>query len=325
MMRVTVSVPRIGLAMIAAAALLVGAPALATESSDKGAPAPTSAASERADEEASTRFRRGLERFEEGDYTLALVEFERAYQLAPNYKALYNIALVNMQLGRYAAAYHAFSRYLHDGGTGISAARRQEVQRSLDSLALRTATVELSTNVAAAEVSLDGKTVDPAQLAGPMLLDAGEHALRATAPGYATATRTVVLAGADHATVRLTLTLLAPARPVSPTAESPSRTLFWPGFVATGALAAGAIVAGVVTLDARSSLSDMQSSPGSDPTEREHEANRANVASIVSDVCTGLAIVVGGVSIYLSLRPSSSPVRASVGIGPDRVSLTGTF
>ncbi|MGA2448853.1 MAG: hypothetical protein ABTD50_09275 [Polyangiaceae bacterium] len=325
MMRVTVWFPRIGLATVVAALLCVVVPAFAGEPSDKGPQAPTSTASERADEEASTRFRRGLERFEEGDYTLALVEFERAYQLAPNYKALYNIALVNMQLGRYAAAYHAFSRYLHDGGTNISEARRREVQRSLDSLTLRTATVELSTNVAAAEVSLDGKTVDPAQLGGPMLLDAGEHVLRGTAPGYAPATRTVVLAGADHATVRLILALLAPAHPLSPTTEGPARTLFWPGFVATGALAAGAIVGGAVTLDARSSLSNLQNTPGSNPTERANDANRANVASVISDVCTGLAIVVGGVSIYLSLRPSSSPVRASVGIGPGHVSFAGTF
>jgi len=57
-----------------------------------------------AGEEASTRFKRGLQLFDEGDYALALVEFERAYQLAPNYRALYNIGLVNVQLGRYAEA-----------------------------------------------------------------------------------------------------------------------------------------------------------------------------------------------------------------------------
>jgi hypothetical protein len=325
MKRVDVCVPRSCFATIIAAVMLVSVRASGTETSDKGATTPTSAATARADEEASIRFRRGLERFDEGDYTLALVEFERAYQLAPNYKALYNIALVNMQLGRYAAAYHAFARYLHDGGSGISEARRREVQHSLDSLTLRTATVELSTNVVGAEISLDGKTIDPAQLTEPLLLDAGEHTLRATATGYAPATRTVVLAGADHASVHMVLTSLVSSHPVSPTAESPGRSVFWPGFVATGTLAIGAIVSGAIALDARSSLSNLQNAPGSDPSLRDHEANRANVASLVADVFTGLAVVVGGVSVYLSVRPSSSPVRATIGIAPDHVSLSGTF
>jgi hypothetical protein len=322
MKRVKVCVPRICFAAVVAAGVCVGEPASGADSSDKSAAAPTSAA----DEEASIRFRRGLERFDEGDYTLALVEFERAYQLAPNYKALYNIALVNMQLGRYAAAYHAFARYLHDGGKAISETRRLEVQRSLDSLTTRTATVDLTTNVPGAEISLDGKTVDPTQITGPLLLDAGEHAVRATAPGYAPATRTVVLAGADHASVRLALVALAPAHPSSP-ADNQSRSVFWPGFVATGAFAVGAAISGAVTLDARSSLSNLQNSPGSDPTLRSHEANRANTASAVADVFTGLAVVAGGVSIYLSVRPSSSPARASLGIGiaPDHVALTGSF
>jgi hypothetical protein len=178
--------------------------------------------------------------------------------------------------------------------------------------------------VVGAEISLDAKIVDPAQLAGPLLLDAGEHTLRATAPGYAAATRTVVLAGADHASVRMVLTALASPHPASSTSENAGRSFFWPGFAATGALAVGAVVSGAVVLDARSSLSNLQNAPGSDATLRDHEANRANVASVVADVFTGLALTVGGVSIYLSVRPSS-PVRPSVGIGPDHVSFTGSF
>ncbi|MBV9946426.1 MAG: tetratricopeptide repeat protein, partial [Myxococcales bacterium] len=58
-----------------------------------GATGATSAAAAQASEDASVHFKRGLQLFDEGDYTLALVEFNRAYQLAPNYRALYNIAL----------------------------------------------------------------------------------------------------------------------------------------------------------------------------------------------------------------------------------------
>src|SRR5262249_55189587 len=100
------------------------------------APGSTPGTADRASEEASTRFQRGLQLFDEGDYTLALVEFERAYQLAPNYRALYNIALVDIQLARYADVARTLETYLRDGGDAIGAARRAEVIKKLGELKL---------------------------------------------------------------------------------------------------------------------------------------------------------------------------------------------
>src|SRR5262249_22013254 len=142
--------------------------------------------------------------------TLALVEFERAYQSAPNFRALYNIGLVDIQLARYADAVRTLEAYLRDGGDQVGAARKAEVSKKLAELRLRTATVDIGVNAPGAEVALDGKPVDPARLGGPMLIDAGEHTLRAAAPGYASKDRTVTLAGGDHVAVRLDLVSLAP-------------------------------------------------------------------------------------------------------------------
>jgi tetratricopeptide (TPR) repeat protein len=277
-----------------------------------------------AGEEASNHFKRGLQLFDEGEYTLALVEFERAYQLAPNYRALYNIALVDMQLGRYADAARTLEQYLHDGGEGIAAARRAEVTKTLAELKLRTATVDISVNVPAAEVTLDGKPLDVSRLHGPMVIDAGEHTLRATAPGFQAANRTVTLAGADRAAVRLELAALAPQRAANEAPARP-RSLFWPGFVATGALAAGGIVSGAIMLDARSHLSQLQNTPGSDPAQRESAANRQNSAALAADIFTGLAVVAGSISIYLSLGTDRAAKGPSVAVSPQRVALSVSF
>jgi hypothetical protein len=287
-------------------------------------PAPPSAPSTAppADGEAATRFKRGLQLFDEGDYTLALVEFERAYQLAPNYRALYNIALVNMQLGRYADATRTFEQYLHDGGDAIPPERRTQVSNTLNELKVRTATVDISINVPNAEVALDGKPIESTRLHGPTLIDAGEHTLRATAPGYQAAFKTVTLAGADKVAVKLQLV------PVPPTREAPQekgRTLFWPGFVVTGAFAAGAIVSGAIMLDARSRLSTLQNTAGSSASARSNDANQVNSAAIVADVFTGLAVVTGGVSLYLSLRVDHSPKSPTLAISPTSISLSGSF
>src|SRR6187431_3094612 len=57
--------------------------------------------------EAGERYARGLSLYGDGEFLLALVEFERAYQLSNNYKVLYNIGQVRIQLGRYAKAKEA--------------------------------------------------------------------------------------------------------------------------------------------------------------------------------------------------------------------------
>jgi hypothetical protein len=153
------------------------------------------------------------------------------------------------------------------------------------------------------------------------VIDAGEHSLRATAPGFQSANRTVTLAGADRASVRLELTAIAQAK------EAPAkpRGAFWPGFVITGGLAAGAIVSGAVMLDAQSHLGQLKNDPGSDPGQRESYATRVNSAALAADILTGLALVAGGISIYLSLTPERSPKSASVAISPKRVVLSVPF
>lgn len=277
-------------------------------------------------EEASTRFKRGLQLFDDGDYTLALVEFERAYQLAPNFRALYNIGLVDIQLARYADAVRTLEAYLRDGGDQVSAARKAEVTKKLGELRLRTATVDIGVNAPGAEVALDGKPLDSSRLGGPMLIDAGEHTLRASAPGYASKDRTVTLAGGDHVAVRFDLVSLAPT---AKNEEQPvkRRPVFWPGFAAAGGLAVGSVVSGVVMLNARSRLSTVQNTPNASTTELHTYASRANTAALVADIFTGLAVVTGGVSLYLSLMPEKAqkPANAAVAITPQSVSVVGSF
>src|SRR5579883_755987 len=299
------------------------APAAASQSAASPAAAGTNAtaanaANPAAGEEASNHFKRGLQLFDEGDYTLALVEFERAYQLAPNYRALYNIALVNMQLGRYSDAARTLEKYVHDGGDGITPARLVEVKKMLAELKLRTATVDIGVNVAGAEVTLDGKPIDASSMHGPMMIDAGEHTLRATAPGYRAANKTMTLAGGDRASVRLDLVAVPVQRAATDALPTRVHTVFWPGFLATGALAAGAIVSGAIMLDANSRLNQLKNTPSdsSSATDRSNMANRVNTAALAADILSGLAIVTGGVSLYLSLVPEHTVKSPSIAISP---------
>src|SRR5437762_2085447 len=109
--------------------------------------------------EAGERYARGLSLYGDGEFLLALVEFERAYQLSNNYKVLYNIGQVRIQLGRYAKAKEALEQYLKAGGSSLSAERTQAVNKDLSTLAERTAILNIVTGEVGADISLDGKVI----------------------------------------------------------------------------------------------------------------------------------------------------------------------
>src|SRR5256885_16109878 len=92
-------------------AMFIGVPASAQHQSLAQAATPTptgpgpSPSSDPAKMEgARQRYQRGLQLFNEPNFEAARVEFERAYQLAPSYKILYNIGLCYEQLGDYVQA-----------------------------------------------------------------------------------------------------------------------------------------------------------------------------------------------------------------------------
>ena len=70
-------------------------------------------------DEARTQFEQGIALYDEGKYDQAAIAFQRAFELKPSYKILYNIAQAQNQLGHYAAALEAFARYLAEGGDAV--------------------------------------------------------------------------------------------------------------------------------------------------------------------------------------------------------------
>src|SRR5690348_8352988 len=54
--------------------------------------------------EARAQFASGMKHFDEGNYTVARDEMEKAYAMAPSYRLLYNLGLVHRQLNDPARA-----------------------------------------------------------------------------------------------------------------------------------------------------------------------------------------------------------------------------
>lgn len=161
-------------------------------------------------EEARAHYRRGVELYDAKKYEAALVELERANSLAPTYRLLYNIALVQEQLGDAAGALRSFGSYL-DAGADVPAVRHAEVERAMAALVVKVATVTVTSNVAGAEVSVDDGVAGTTPLAAPLRLNAGPHRLAATKDGYRPTTKAIDVVGGDRLEVPFSLEELPPA------------------------------------------------------------------------------------------------------------------
>src|SRR4051812_11192477 len=99
------------------------------------------APSEASQKEANTHFQRAVQLYSEADYRAALVEFKRAYEIAPHVAVLYNIGQAHYQLQNYAEALSSFERFVAEGGT----AHKAEVDQAISVLQTRVGKVDIST------------------------------------------------------------------------------------------------------------------------------------------------------------------------------------
>jgi tetratricopeptide (TPR) repeat protein len=277
-------------------------------------------------EEARARFNRGVELFEEQEYERALVEFERAYSLAPSVGVLYNLAQVNAQLHRYSKAIPLYERYLSEGGADLDEARVAEVERALAEARGRTAKLLVRVDQPAAEITLDDQPFATSPMAKAVMVDSGQHRIVVAKSGFRAATRTISLAGGDNSTIDLALEREAGERTVI--VEKTSRAPIWIAWGATGALAIGTTVFGIAALNAGSDLEKLRGTEGSEATERSSTASRIKTFSVLADAFGAATLLSAGVALYFTLtyKPSTpNAASARLGVSPSSVHLVGTF
>jgi hypothetical protein len=255
--------------------------------------------------EADAHFRRGVELYKEADYAAALIEFRRAYEIDPKYQALYNIGETYFQLNDYANALRTLEKYLKDGGPQVSAARREEVQKEIDKLRTRVASLEITTNLPDVEIAVDDVPVGKTPLSTPLVVSAGRRRVTATRPGKPPVTQIVELAGGDAKKLSL-----AVAVDEGPEAPVPTKVPAAP-WVVTGVLVAGAVVTGSLALTSSSALkTQLNTVPGNAGTISSDHSKTFALA-LTTDILIGAAIVAGGISIYFTAASNAKSDKAS--------------
>lgn len=248
---------------------------------------PTSQATSDPAQQAFARFKQGQELYAERNFAAALIEFRKAYELAPNYRVRYNIGQVCYQMQDYVCALDTFQKYLSDGGSDIAEARRQSVVQEIAELRQRVGYLDIRIDAAGAEVSIDDALVGTTPLAERLPVNAGRRKIAIEKRGHLPFTRTLDVAGED--TARLDVVLqpagVAPLAPEPPrsgvvVASPRTTTLSWVGYSVGGALTVGGAVSGIVALGA---ANDVRATLYASDADASLDRTRAQTFAALSD------------------------------------------
>ena len=293
--------------------------------------------------QASAHFQRGVTLYGEADYRAALVEFRRAYAIAPNAGVLYNVGETQYQLLDYAGALTTFERYLAESGQGDS--HRTEVENDVEILRARVGHVSIVTVPPGADVAVDDQPVGRTPVDRPLLVSIGHRKITASMQGRPAVTRYVDVATDDNLAVTLQLPD-AGGGAATPDGRHDSEdtaaahaangdgghTMATIGWITTGALAIGAIATGVVAAHESSVLQADRNVYPQTAATLERDSQLTTTYSIIADSLAAGAVLVGGITLVSTLAggSASTPKRGSTGdvqvvLGPTSAGITGRF
>lgn len=143
--------------------------------------------------DAGTLVKEGVALRRKGDDAAALQRFEAAYQLDRNLRALAQIALAELALGRWPAAYEHLTEVLASSGDPWVEKNRATLTGALKRVGEHVGTLEVLGGFAGAEVRINGLTRGTLPLGAPLAVAAGSVSIEVAAPGYLSIQRTAFI------------------------------------------------------------------------------------------------------------------------------------
>jgi hypothetical protein len=286
-------------------------------------------------EQARKHFSQGLKLYKDGDFDAALIQFERAYAVKPNFKVLYNIAQCHFEMHQYVAARDKLSQYLKEGEGSIEAERKTAVENDLGELQHRIAHLTLSVNVDGATVYVDGKKAGTTPLTAAIDVNEGQRTISVETPDRGSKQRVVQLAGGDQQAVSIEFEAPSAAAPLQPSRNESARAAlgepqglgagFWITGISALALGAGAGVTGYLALQAQHDHEDDVQRFGVTSTQLDDSRDRAKTFALTTDILAGSAVVCAGIATILLVTHDSGGQQVGLGVGPGNVALRGRF
>jgi PEGA domain-containing protein len=139
------------------------------------------------------------------DFAGALAEFGQAYTASKDPRLLFNMAICEKELHRYARMKSTLEQFLREGGTAMTSETRATVDEALSAIRPLVASVRLTVSEAGATVSVDGDDVGTTPLAAPIMVELGRHQLSVKKAGFVTLEPTIETPGGSEAVLSLSM------------------------------------------------------------------------------------------------------------------------
>ncbi|MDI1483440.1 hypothetical protein [Polyangium sp. y55x31] len=281
------------------------------------APAPAAAEPTIADRNAARSLAsKAADLFDAGRYADSIEQFRQAEALVHAPPHVLYVARAYDKLGKLVEAHKAYDEILTDPlitNTSPAAFRdaRTSAETEKSSLLQRIPSVRLSItspDTTRVQVTIDGKTIESALLADPILVNPGTHTIEATGRGLVSDVKRVTTSEGDRLNVSLSLRWQGP---------------LYPAIAAFGAGGLGlgiGIVTGAIALSKVSELEERCPAKHCLPADRPvgDSARALGTASTVGFVL-GTALVGAGVALALVRPFGRAPADEAAGTGVLRV------
>jgi hypothetical protein len=157
----------------------------------------------------------GLRLMQNGDNRHAIDKFDEAYRLVPSPRILFNRGKAHHALGESVEALSDLERFL-DEAPFAPKESRDEATRVVGALRPKVAYIEVQTDDAGSEITLDLRTIGTAPLARPVIVTRGKHEIHVTKPGMNDEVRSVSVIPGQKLRLVIKLSPVVEKAPASP-------------------------------------------------------------------------------------------------------------
>jgi tetratricopeptide (TPR) repeat protein len=279
--------------------------------------------------EAEALIEQGTAFRKQGDDRGALAAFQRAWALDPSPHALAQLALAEQALGQWLQADRHLHEALQESGDPWIQLHRTTLEAAQREIVSQLGSVEISCNLAGAEVLVDGRSVGRTPLGARVRVVAGQSVIQVSAQGYFDAVRRVQVDPGSLS--RVDVTLVADGNPATASGGGTRQVLMY-GSLGLAALGVAVGVTGywVREVNVRAYNDDAQCARQAGvPRSQEcpHEASAWHTGEAMAIAGFSAGAVFGALGLYLGLNPAETAdasYQACV-VGPASLLCSGSF
>jgi tetratricopeptide (TPR) repeat protein len=231
------------------------------------------------------------------EYERALAAYSKAFDLVPNPKIYYPMAIAEEKLAKWVEVATHLRTFLAQA-PDADAKMRADAEKRLENAKLSIGVLALTIQPDGAQVTIDGNVVGTAPLADPLFLPPGEFAMSITADGYKPIEQKLTIeAGSESertfelesAAVIIDTPRPPPPPPEIPMPPRPSKMMLYLSGGATAAFLIGATTTGVMAIGKQGAWKD----------EGDEDARQSGKSlALLTDGLVLGTIVAGGLTAY---------------------------